>query len=141
MTHWTLLFAGLAANAPAPPPAAAPTTVVFVAELPAPGARAAVLRRSGGRGDVILLPQSRASAEDLAAALALLADARGRDGPAPFPRDAVLVVKSLQLSQPLDAARRQRLEAQLSRLRSAPPRLVAGLGSVPAIEVTVDQPR
>lgn len=132
MTTLTLLAAAAAALFP-PPRAAAPTaTVALVAELPVPGARAAVLRRS--EGDVILLPQHGATRDDLAAALALLAAARERGA---ADRDALLIVKSSQLPRPLDVSRRSRLDAHLARLRGAAPRAVAGVGTVPAIQVPV----
>ena len=111
-------------------------TIALVAQLPAPEARAAILRQAEPRADVILLTRSEASAENLAAALALLADARARDAAAPA-RDAVLVLKSSRLDRPLDVGQRLRLEAQLARLRLARPRTIAGLGTVPAIDVTV----
>ena len=132
------LLLSLAAAWTAPPPltTVAPVTVVLVDALPAPGARAAVLRRSRDRGDVVLLPPGAAT-EDLAAALSLLADARRRDGPAAFERDAVLVVKTASLSQPLTAAQRQRLRADLDRLRGAPVRVVVGVGSARAIDVSL----
>lgn len=119
-----------------PPPPTAVATVALVAKLPASDARAAILRQAEPRADVILLTRSEASAENLAAALALLADARARDGAAPS-RDAVLVLKSSRLDRPLNVEQRLRLEAQLARLRLARPRAVAGLGTVPAIDVTV----
>lgn len=119
--------------APPPPPTVA--TVALVAKLPAPDARAAILRQAEPRADVILLTRGEASAENLAAALALLADARARDG-APS-RDAVLVLKSSRLDRPLGVGQRLRLEAQLARLKVARPRTVAGLGTVPAIDITV----
>lgn len=132
-----LAAAALAHSAP-PPRTAAPTaTVVLVAELPDGAARAAVVRRATPPSDVILLTRARATVEDLAAALSLLAEARERDGPSPPLRDAVLVLKSSRLSQPLNARQRLRLDAHLARLHAARPRPVAGVGTVPAIEVNV----
>lgn len=138
MTGLTLLTMAATALL-APPRLGNPTaTVALVAELPAPGARAAVLRRAAG--DVILLARGDATRDDLAAALALLAAVRQRDGAAPPERDVVLIVKSSQLAAPLDKPRRQRLEAHLARLRAARPRLVDGVGTVPAIELPVRAP-
>ena len=136
MKHTALLLASVTIFVAPPPSPTAVATVALVAKLPAPDARAAILRQADPRADVILLTRGEASAENLAAALALLADARARDGAAPS-RDAVLVLKSTSLDRPLEVGQRLRLEAQLARLRLARPRTVAGLGTVPAIDITV----
>jgi hypothetical protein len=138
MKTLALLAAGAVLFLAPPPPRSTPlaATVALVAELPAGGTHAAILRRAEPRADVILLTRSSASVENLAAALALLADVRGRDGPTPA-RDAVLVLKSRTLARPLSATQRLRLEAHLARLRLARARTVAGVGSVPAIDLTV----
>ena len=131
-----LLTAGAAALINSPPrPAATPTTVALVAALPVADARAAILRRAEPRADLILLPATGASVEDLAAALALLAETRERDGSTPPARDVVLVVKSVRLPRPLSPEQRLRLASHLARLHAASPRSLDGVGTVPAIEV------
>ena len=133
-----LLAAGAAALINSPPrPPATPATVALVAALPVSDARAAILRRAEPRADLVLLPANGASVEDLAAALALLAETLERDGPTPPTRDALLVVKSVQLARPLSPEQRLRLAAHLARLHAASPRTLDGVGTVPAIEVTV----
>ena len=136
MKPTALLLASVTIFVAPPPPPTAVATIALVAKLPAPDARAAILRQAEPRADVILLTRGEASAENLAAALSLLAAARARDAAAPS-RDAVLVLKSSRLDRPLDVGQRLRLEAQLARLRLARPRTVAGLGTVPAIDITV----
>lgn len=137
MSCFTLVTAAALALFPPPRPATSTATVALVTDLPAAGARAAVIRRVAPRADIILLARASASSDDLAAALALLAAARTRDGPNPPARDEVLIVKSSSLQQPLETPRRLRLDAHLARLRAAPARQVDGVGTVPAIEVSV----
>lgn len=132
-----LVAAALAAVAPPPETAASPATVALVPDLPEVSARAVVMRRAAPRIDVILLAQAGASIEDLAAALSVLAEARKRDEPGALQGDQMLVVKSSRLAGPLEARQRLRLDGHLARLRAARPRPVAGVGTVPAIEVNV----
>ena len=132
-----LTLAAVALNPPPPRSAGTTATVALVADLPDETARAAVIRRVAPRGDVILLVRGRATVEDLAGALALLAKARQEEEPSPSQRDAVLVLKSSRLTQPLDPRQRLRLDAHLARLLVANPRPVPGVGTVPAIDVNV----
>jgi hypothetical protein len=49
----------------------------------------------------------------------------------------VLVVKSVRLPRPLSPEQRLRLAAQLARLHAASPRALDGVGTVPAIDVSL----
>jgi hypothetical protein len=138
MKTTALLAAGalLFVAPPTPRPLPFPATVALLDALPGSGAQAAILRRAQPRADVILLARSSATVENLAAALALLADLRAPDEPA-VTRDAMLLVKSSRLDRPLSVVQRMRLEGHLARLRLARSRNIDGVGSAPAIDVNV----
>jgi len=118
------------------PPPGGPfhATIALVAELPDPHARASLIVRAGTGDGVIMLRERDASVTDLAAAVLLLERTR-RNEPVPLTRDRQIVVKIASIARPLSPGVRQRLTAQLARLRSAPPRDVEGVGVVPAIDV------
>jgi len=119
-----------------PPPdgGALRATLALVAELPDPQARALLILRAGSGDGVIVLRAGEATVTDLAAALALL-DRTRQNEPVPLARDRQLVLKVASVARPLTDGTRRRLAAQLARLRGAPPRDVAGVGVVPAIDV------
>lgn len=123
--------------APVPTPARpVRATITLVSNLAA-DARAVLIIRASGDG-VILLRHHDASVTDLGAALAVLDRLRHAE-PTPLARDRQVLVKSASIERALPEGARQRLTAQLARLRQAPPRDVPGVGVVPAIEVQLGQ--
>jgi hypothetical protein len=108
-------------------------TIALVTQLPQDGGRALLIVRATGDG-VILLRQHDASVTDLAAALAVLDQLR-RTETQPLARERQVVVQSATGDEAIPNGARQRLAAQLARLRRAPPRDVPGVGVVPAIDL------
>jgi hypothetical protein len=111
-----------AQNAPPQPPA----TIALVPALPDTASRAIVLRRVGG-GDVILLREADASADDLAAAIAALARSRAVDGATL----ANTLRMRIQSATPVGATPRgllERLGQALRQIRGSPTLDVPGLG-------------
>lgn len=125
----------LTPSAAGPPPdlGATRATLALVDELPA-NARALLILRAGTGDGVILLRRSDATVTDLAAALALLDRSRHNET-VPLARDRQVVLQTASIARPLSDRARQHLTTQLARLRHAPPREVAGVGSVPTIEL------
>lgn len=127
----TILLAVAAALVTATPlaaqSAAPPATVALVERLPDSSAAAVVIRRAAGAGDVILLRQAGATAEQLAAAIALLVRSRDTDG-ATLPGMLRLRLSSASLQQPLPRGVAGQLEAALNRARRTAPADLAGVG-------------
>ena len=106
-------------------------TVVRVASL-AQGAGAVVQRGGTPTRNLILVTASTATG-DLAAALAVLADSRRRNGEEAVTR---LLVRIPAGQRPAPSATlTDRLARELDRLRAAGPRPVEGFGTVPAIVI------
>jgi hypothetical protein len=106
-------------------------TVVRVATL-APGAHAVVQRTATPTRNLILVTDST-SVGELAAALAVLRDSRGRQGE-DLTDGFVAKIPRVDPSA-LGPTMTRRLAQEFERLRAAPPRPVAGVGTLPAIDI------
>jgi hypothetical protein len=130
----TILLAVAAALVTATPLAAQsaePAMVALVERLPDSAATAVVIRRAAGAGDVILLREAGATAEQLAAAIALLVQSRDGDGTA-LPGMLRLRISSASLQRPLPGDIAGQLEAALNRARRTAPADLAGVGAARA---------
>jgi hypothetical protein len=103
---------------------------------PPPGDRLMVIRRQAGDArNIIVLPED-ATTEDLAVALGSLASARQRDGDVLKGPEVRIGITSGGISGSL-GEHQQRLESMLEKLQRSKPRLVQGLGTVRALEVSI----
>jgi hypothetical protein len=114
----------------------ATATLVSVPSL-GPGTRAAVQRFGVPTRNLILVTDS-ATAGDLAAAVAVLQDSRRRNGE---DVGGTLIARIPEGEAPaLRRGARERFERQLEQVRSAGPRTLEGIGSLPAIDITLPPP-
>lgn len=116
-------------------PSRVPVTVALVDELPGDGDRALVLRRHDQTPhDVIVLKRSVADGALLSSAVLTLLVAREIAGNAPR-ESSMLRVNQTAAPVAWRASEQRRADRVVSRARGAPPREVAGLGLVSAVDI------
>jgi hypothetical protein len=108
-------------------------TVALVDRMPVANSRAMVLRRANAQPqDVILLPRGKATPTDLADATSVLFALRERFGD-DLLADARVVVPAR--TKPARGGNLTTMKQRLGRLQKATPKVIDGLGSVPAIAI------
>ncbi|MBB4637481.1 hypothetical protein [Longimicrobium terrae] len=112
------------------PPDSAAVTVALVDELDGGSAVTAVIVRRPGSGDVILLRRSTASGSRLASAIAMLM--LQRTSAPPVTRETRIQIQGAGVPAAWRANWLPRLENLVARLRRADARLIPGIGTVPA---------
>ena len=117
-------------------PASVEVTLVAAPGLPSGAPTLVMHRRQARPRDVVLLDLARATPEDLAASLTLLATLRAQFGDVPS-TDVQAVPGTFTPSPAFPQTDRPRLAGYLRSLGSAPPRRLEQLGAAPAITVSV----